>query len=136
MKAIDTNVIVRFLAKDDESQSSVVRGYFESLAAAGEQCLVLNVVVLELVWVLESVYGYARDDVAIALTALIETPCMRLENASAVRAVVNDIRTTRLDISDLLIGHLARGMECSEVLTFDRGASKHPLFARIDQYSR
>ena len=56
MIALDTNVLVRFLVKDDEQQAELVRVLFMEAEQRKEPLLVPLLVVLELIWVLESVY--------------------------------------------------------------------------------
>lgn len=59
MNGLDTNVLVRYLVQDDVEQARRAARYIES-GASYVNCVVL----CELVWVLESAYGYPQDTVA------------------------------------------------------------------------
>ncbi len=69
MRAIDTNVVVRYLTGDDAKQSARARAVIESGSV-----FVSTTVVLESAWVLRSVYGFSRDAVANALRAFLGLP--------------------------------------------------------------
>ena len=63
MIALDTNVLVRYLVRDELRQAEAARGLLESLTSErpGYAC---REVVVELVWVLERAYGFPRDRIA------------------------------------------------------------------------
>ena len=75
MRAVDTNVVVRFLTRDDPAQASRAKAVIE----AGD-VFVGTTVLLETEWVLRSVYGFAREDVARALGALAGLPGVSVES--------------------------------------------------------
>ena len=52
MRALDTNVIVRFLIRDDERQAGRARRLLEDAEESGGRYLVTRVVMLETIWVL------------------------------------------------------------------------------------
>ena len=58
MKALDTNVIIRFLVRDDKQQAEIVYRLFKRVERKNETLFVPLLVVLETLWVLESVYEY------------------------------------------------------------------------------
>ncbi len=60
MKALDTNVLVRFLVQDDEIQASKVDQLFASAEQGKETLFIPLLVVLELIWVLQSAYGVQK----------------------------------------------------------------------------
>ena len=63
MKALDTNVLVRFLVKDDEQQAKAVYRIFKQTESKAEVFFVPTLVVLEIVWVLDSVYETTRQEI-------------------------------------------------------------------------
>ena len=58
MITLDTNVLLRYIVKDDPEQAKIAEDYI-----ASHECLLLSVVILETVWVLESAYGYTSTQV-------------------------------------------------------------------------
>ena len=62
MKALDTNVIIRFLVRDDKQQAEIVYRLFKRVERKNETLFVPLLVVLETLWVLESVYDNANQE--------------------------------------------------------------------------
>lgn len=111
MRAVDTNIIVRFLTDDDPDQSPRAR----AVLAAGDVFVPVTVV-QETAWVLTSVYRYPRAAMVSGLRQLLGLPGVTVEDASAV-ALALDWTTLGLDLADAL--HLARSRDCDALLTFD-----------------
>jgi predicted nucleic-acid-binding protein len=71
MIAVDTNVLVRLVVKDDPDQFALAERLVREAAESGEPCLVSDPVLCELEWVLESSYGASRSDVLAAMQNLL-----------------------------------------------------------------
>ena len=128
MTGIDTNILVRFLVADDEAQTQSVYRLFKEAEAKKSVFFISLPVLLELFWVLESVYNLPRRDIMEAVTALTTIPVLKVEAEKVVRGMLEDARKTSCDLSDLLIGHVAAANSCNTVLSFDKKARRHPLF--------
>jgi len=133
LNALDTNVLVRFLVADDERQASLARQALRDAEAKGEALFVPAAVALETIWVLESVYRIDRDGILDALRQLLLMPALRFEHRDALLDMLEAARSSRLDLPDLLIAHVARASGCDRVLTFDRRACSSPLFASLEE---
>ena len=72
MIALDTNVLARYLVRDNTEQAEAARSLLESLTAdlPGYVC---REVTVELAWVLKRAYGYSRDQIATVLEELVAT---------------------------------------------------------------
>jgi predicted nucleic acid-binding protein len=111
MRAVDTNVIVRYLTGDHPQQSAHARAVID----AGD-VFVSKTVLLETEWVLRSVYGYGRARVAERLRAFAGLPGIMLEDpALAIQAL--GWLEQGLDFADAL--HLASARGCDALITFD-----------------
>ena len=128
MKAIDTNILVRFLVRDDEKQARLVYRRLKSAEAKKEVLLVPLLVVLETIWVLESIYDESRNDILESLDELILMPVFQFETLDVIQGLIISAQETKLDLSDLLIAHSAKHVGCESVITFDKGAAKSALF--------
>ena len=128
MKAIDTNILVRFLVRDDEKQAGLVYRRFKSAEAKKEALFVPLLVVLETIWVLESVYNEHRNAILDSLNDLILMPVFQFEKPDVIQASIASSRQTSLGIADLLIAYSAKNAGCESVLTFDEKAAKSGLF--------
>ncbi|GAG00983.1 unnamed protein product [marine sediment metagenome] len=132
MKALDTNVLVRFLVKDDQQQSKAVYRKFKQTEVDKEVLFIPALVVLETVWVLESVYEVTRQEILDSLGLLLLMPILEFEAQSAIRSFVASARENKTDLSDLLIAHSAKVAGCECVFTFDKTASNFELFELLE----
>lgn len=131
MKAIDTNVLVRFLVRDDELQARTIYNIFKQAEADKEEFFVPLLVVLEMLWVLESVYKIPREEILDSLNELLLMPILKFEAQSVIQGFIFSAREGKVDLSDLLIAHSAKISGCECILTFDKRASKFKLFKLI-----
>jgi predicted nucleic-acid-binding protein len=131
LKALDTNVIVRFLINDDKTQGRKTRRLFEDAERTGERYWISTPVLLETIWVLSAVYELAREDVLLALDSLVRIPILEFESHESVIELVRMGATSRTDLPDLLIGLAGRAAGCDSTLTFEKGLAATGLFERI-----
>ncbi len=131
MKGIDTNILVRFLVADDEFQAKKVYIIFKEAESKKNEFFVPILVVLELIWVLESAYEISRDEIIDSISELLLMPILKFENQSVVQQFIQTAQGNRYDLSDLLIAHSAAEQGCEAVITFDKKASKYTLFELI-----
>jgi predicted nucleic-acid-binding protein len=128
MIAVDTNILVRFLVGDDEQQSKKVYKIFKDSENEKLQVYVALLVILELIWVLESAYKIDRDDIINSLDQMILMPIFDFENLEVIQQFIPEAKKSNFDLSDLLIAHSSTQAGCDKVITFDKKASKHSLF--------
>ena len=114
MKAVDTNVLARFMLDDDSVQSSMAR----DLVKAG--VFVPLAVLLELGWLLQSRYGLERGHLASSLLDLFDVPGVVLDDDDAVRSAVAAYAKSG-DFADHL--HLVAAKGAQAFVTFDRGVA-------------
>jgi len=131
MKALDTNVLVRFLVRDDERQAKAVYRLFTRAEQGRETFLVAPLVLLETIWVLESAYDIGRDDILDAVEDLMLMPVLEFERQPSIRRFIREARGSKLGLPDLLIACLAQAAGCETVLTFDRRAARSHLFQML-----
>jgi predicted nucleic-acid-binding protein len=121
---LESNVLVRYLTRDDESQFAIANKAINAIAAAGEKAYVCMAVLLETTWVLDRSYGTDRAGIARALRGLLETADVVFENEPLVEAALDAFQTGPADFADYVIafGNLSAG--CEHTLTFDGRAAK------------
>jgi predicted nucleic-acid-binding protein len=112
MIALDTNVLVRVITRDDPAEAEAAAEVMRS----GELWLP-KTVVLELVWVLSYTYGLERTSIVVALSRLMGLEHLRVENAPAVALAVRCYEQG-MDFADAL--HLVSSDGADELVTFDR----------------
>lgn len=131
MKALDTNVILRFLLNDDPSQGVRAKTLFEAAERRGESFAITWPVVLEMMWVLSAVYNFRREAILDALEMLAQMPIFEFEDYEGVQRVLKLGRGSSFHLPDLLIGASGLSAGCETTLTFEKGLSATGLFERI-----
>jgi predicted nucleic-acid-binding protein len=111
VRAVDTNVLVRYYLRDDPAQARLA----EKILSAGD-VFVPKTVVLELEWVLRSVAEQPANKVTDCLAHLIALPGITIEDHEQVEAALRYCREG-VDFADAL--HHAASHACREMLTFD-----------------
>lgn len=120
MIGLDTNVLIRVLVDDGSPDVGKARKFVAAQAAEGCDFLVDTVVLVEMVWVLETVFGYSRADIAAAIDALLSNAAYVIDARESIAAALAGFRATRADFSDCLIvaRHAAAG--CAGTASLDK----------------
>lgn len=119
MRAVDTNVLVRLITRDDDDQVRAAEAFVRKGA------WVSHLVLAETTWVLISAYGLRHDQVATAIEMLLNHSEITVQDADVVSAAVEQYRSRpSLGFSDCLVLEIARKAGHLPLGTFDRGLSK------------
>lgn len=131
MNAVDTNVLVRLLVRDDERQAQRARRLLRAAERDEAPLRVTDTVVLELIWVLASAYSFTRGETLDALELIADLPALRLESHDLVRQLVAHGRRSGTGLADLFIGLAGRALGCETTYTFDRRLTRTELFGAV-----
>lgn len=119
MRAVDTNVLVRLIVRDDRKQVASA----EEFVAKG--AWVSHIVLAETCWVLESVYELHPELMALTIEMLLNHAHITIQEADVVEAALESFRERpSIQFSDHLIVEIARGSGHMPLGTFDRDLSK------------
>lgn len=126
MAALDTNVLVRYVVRDDAAQLAAAKRLIARLVAERESIFVPVTVVLELEWVLRASFGYGKDDVLQVLSSLFSAAELSFESERALEVALQLYREDSADFADCL--HVALAAQAGEqpLWTFDKAAAKVP----------
>jgi predicted nucleic-acid-binding protein len=124
MLGIDTNVLVRYLIRDDEQQFEKARRLINREVGKGEPVLISLLALLETEWVLRSRYSLGKTQMLLTLSALLEASDLALEDEPSVEHAVYSWKESATNFSDCLINARNRRIGCSATATFDRNAMK------------
>ena len=128
MIAVDTNIVVRFLVREDEKQAELARKRLKQAEENRERLLIPLVVILETIWVLESAYDKTRAEILDAIRAMRQMPVFEFQSNEIVERLLADGADYNADLADILIAESARAFGCESGITFDKGAAKLPFF--------
>jgi len=119
MRAVDTNVLVRLVTRDDAKQVTAA----EAFVARG--AWVSHVVLVEAVWVLTSAYELEAPVLATAVDMLLNHRDLTLQDAEVVAAALEQYRAkAAVSFSDCLVLEVARKAGHLPLGTFDRDLAK------------
>ena len=131
MIALDTNVVVRFLVRDDEKQAVLARQRLKQAEVSRERLLIPLLVVLETIWVLESAYDKTRAEILDAIRAMRQMSVLEFEGSEVIERLLADGSEYGADLADILIAHSARAQGCESGITFDKEAAKLSFFTLL-----
>ena len=124
MLGIDTNVLIRFLVRDDESQFEKARKLIKREIAAGRRVFVSQLVLLETEWVLRSRYKMSKIEIIEVISSLLDATDVQFEDEAAIEAALFIWRDSAADFADCLIGARNKRLGCRATATFDARAAK------------
>jgi len=124
MKTLDTNVLVRYLVQDDATQAKAATSYIMKYCTRDQPAFINRIVLCEMVWVLESAYGYEKGQIAGVIERMLQTNQLTIENSEAVWQALALYKTVNADFSDALIGKLNKAEGYSKTATFDKKAGR------------
>lgn len=126
MIGLDTNVLVRYVAHDDEPAFQVANSLIQSSLAGGEPVLISTVVLLECEWVLRSRFGLSKDQRIALFTGLLSARDVLFDDEAVVELALRSWRDSSADFGDCLIVGLYVKAGCQSVATFDKKAATLP----------
>jgi predicted nucleic-acid-binding protein len=119
MRAVDTNVLVRLVTRDDEAQVAAA----ESFVSKG--AWVSHLVLVEATWVLRAAYDLEHDQIATAVEMMLNHKDLTLQDAEVVSAALEQYRQRlSLGFSDCLVLEVARKAGHVPLGTFDKELGK------------
>ncbi len=116
---IDTSAILRLLIKDDDVKMNAVANLIRESKDRGVSLYLLPVAVMEIVFVLEKVYKIKKKSIKELVTAILNTPEIRVESEDIFRRAIEVYVSKNVKFADAVMSFwgLERGM--SVVYTYD-----------------
>jgi len=124
MLGIDTNILVRFLVRDDEPQFEKARKLIRREVAAGRRVFVSLLVLLETEWILRSRYGLPKAEIIGAVSGLLDAADVQFEDEPTIEEALFVWKDNAGGFADCLIGSRNKRLGCSATATFDAKASR------------
>ena len=129
MIGLDTNVLVRYLTKDDETQWKQA---VETIDNA-ESCFISNIVLCEMVWVLRGKpYKYSQSEILKTIELLLQSSKLEFVNRTVVYQALKLNKLGKANFADYLIGAVNHFHECSTTVTFDQKLKDDKWYRVLD----
>ncbi|MHB1941686.1 MAG: PIN domain-containing protein [Acidiferrobacteraceae bacterium] len=126
MIALDTNILVRLVTRDDEAQAARAKAVFDAQGSEEGALFVSDIVLVELCWTLERSYRLSRQAMATVIHALLDNSTVKLESPPVVRDALAHFTRSSIGFPDCLIVAKAQHQGCRQTLTFDRRMASLP----------
>lgn len=127
----DTNVLVRYLTRDDPIQSPQT---LRLLTDAGNQPIRICVIALvELVWVLTKVKRWPLGDVFTTCRGLLQSADFEIEDHELVARALDDAEAAQCDLADALIALSNERAGCEVTATFDADAQRLERMVSVER---
>ena len=123
MIALDTNVLVRYIAQDGGKQAVIASQIIETQLSEAEPGFVSLPVICELVWTLRTRYKRSRNDVGAAIMLLMNARQLVVDQQDVIAKAIN---YGRADIVDAIIHLIGQSAGCTKTVTFDRQFARLP----------
>jgi predicted nucleic-acid-binding protein len=131
MLGIDTNVLVRFLVRDDQAQFDRAQKLIRRQATAEDPVFVSLIVLLETEWVLRSRYGFSKSDILSTFSELLSSADVTFEDEPSIEEALYTWKESPAQFADCLIGARHRACGCRVTASFDANALKLAGFVAV-----
>jgi predicted nucleic acid-binding protein len=125
---VDTNVLVRHVTGDPPSQARRATEFLR----AGHQLLLTDVVLAEVVYVLDSVYGFPRSRVAEACRSLLALRGVAVIDAAVLLRALELYESARLDFAEAHLAAAAEQFGLGKIASFDRALDRVVTIERVE----
>lgn len=120
---VDTNIILRFLLKDNKVQYLRAVKIFEKAESGKIYLWATDIVILELIWTLKSLYRYDRFTIREKVESLIALPNFDVLNKKFILQALQDFANKNIDFADAYNYQLAK-KQGKKILSFDKDFKK------------
>lgn len=128
MIGLDTNVLVRFLVRDDQMQFARARRLLQRETGRGEPVLINLLVLLETEWVLRSRYALSKSEILGAFSGLLDAAELLFEDEASLEQALYTWKDSSAQFADCLIGARNWALACRATASFDNKALRLPGF--------
>jgi len=117
---VDTNLFVRYLTDDDAEKADRVEALLGEASEGRVRLVTADLVLVELVWVLESSYDLKPVEIAPMIRSILATPGMEVINGALLAEALDHYEGNNIDIVDGYIAALMEKLNITDVYSFDR----------------
>lgn len=117
---VDTNLFVRYLTDDDAEKADRVEALLGEASEGRVRLVTADLVLVELVWVLESSYDLKPVEIAPMIRSILATPGMEVINGTLLAEALDHYEGNNIDIVDGYIAALMEKLNITDVYSFDR----------------
>ena len=117
---VDTNLFIRYLTDDDVEKADRVEALLGDASEGRVRLVTADLVLVELIWVLESSYDLKSGEIAPMIRSILATPGMEVINGALLAKAVDHYEAKNVDIVDGYIAALMEKLNITDIYSFDR----------------
>lgn len=129
---VDANVILRYLTKDPPALAEAA---FKTFSAAQQGLVVLvlaPITIAEVVWVLESFYGYAKAQIAGTVSHFLRSDGLEVMDQDLLIQALDFYQEKNIDFADAVLAGVALSRNLNLVYSFDKHLARIPGIVKLD----
>lgn len=131
MTGLDTNILARYIVRDDKKQTAAATRLIEKQCTEEEPGFVSLLVLAELFWVLSRGYGYRKPVLLSVFTKLLSAVELRVETPGDAWTALRAYQDGPAELADYLIALRGRANGCETIATFDKKAAQSSLHTLV-----
>lgn len=131
MIGVDTNVLVRFIVNDDETQAQKAKDLIMTCSGKRHSLFVNTVTLCELIWVLKRGYGYTKNDLLATLHRLVAIEEFCFEDSKTMTNAIALYENGKADFSDYVSFSINKKSGCLKTYSFDKQPIQESLFEAV-----
>jgi len=132
MRFIDTNIIIRFLTDDVPEKADACEEVFKREARKEERVFITDLVVAEIVWVLESVYGLSKKEIQDKVEKILNTPNLFCLHKDIILGALILYAEKDIDFIDAYNALILKEKGIKELYSYDRHYEQIEWLTRLE----
>ena len=117
MIALDTNILLRYLAQDGGAQAAAATALIEDELNEEQPAFLSLITLVEMIWVMRRHYGLDSQGIGAVVRGLLAAPQFVVQESAIV---THALAQAGHDMADVLIHEIGKANGCDKTLTFDR----------------
>ena len=131
MIGLDTNILVRYFMRDDPAQYAKTRHLIDEVLTPQRPGYVSLIVLVEFIWVLGRSFRIDRDGISRAVSTILNSLDIRVEDEPLVHQAYTGFVSSRVDLADLIISLTNMRAGCEFTVSFDADAISSELMKAV-----
>jgi len=132
MKFVDTNVFIRFLTNDSPRKADACERLFKKAVEKEEILFTTDLVIAEIIWVLESYYELAKQDVQDKVEKILNTPNLICPGKSLILEALILYAEKNIDYIDAYNAQVMKNIEIEAVYSYDNHCDRIDWVKRME----
>jgi len=129
---IDANVILRYLTKDPPAMAEAALKIFNEVRSGKISLSIIPITVAEVVWVLESFYGYSKQQITDTMTQFLLCEGLEVEGLDLLIGALTLYFEKNLDFADAVLAITALRKGSKMIYSFDRHLNRVDGLKRLE----